>query len=179
MHLEITSTSHNRVDWVVRTKVIWMEIGLVSGVFITAVLLASTASPIRWRVITILISVSALIAGILAATTPVNEHGFLERLPDGGELILQKFWIPIGPREAVTIPVEEISGFKFEASIFQDSAEDRYPMARLWIIRKEDGPVKLTAWLEPESVNELGDALAKACRCEYDQEAFKTIAGLS
>ena len=169
MNLEITSTSHNRVDWVVHTKILWIEIALICSVFIAAILLASTASPIRWQVITILISVSALIAGVLAATTPVNERGYLERLPDGGELLVSKFWIPIGPRKAMTVPVDAISGFKYEASIFQDSDEDRYPMARLWVIRKQDIPLKLTGWLDPETVNDLGDALSKACRCEYDQ----------
>ena len=38
MRLEITSESHNRVDWVVRTKIIWMEAGLILGVFIATII---------------------------------------------------------------------------------------------------------------------------------------------
>lgn len=167
MHLEITFESHNRVDWVVRTKILWIEIGLVLGVMISTSIIASTASPIRWRVVSWLIAVSTLIAGILAATTPMRERGFVERLPDGGDLILNKIWIPIGSRKALTVSVDMISGFKYDVSIFQDADEDQYRMARLWVMRKSDTPLKLTGWLDPETVDSLGEALGKACRCEY------------
>jgi hypothetical protein len=179
MHLEITFTSHNRVDWVVRTKILWIEISLILGVLVAVSLLASTASPIRWRVITILIAIASIIAGILAATTPVIERGFLERLPDGGELVISKFWIPIGPRKALMLPVDDILGFRYEVSVFQDSEEDRYPMARLWVIRKVDSPQKVTGWLDPEGVDSLGDALAKACRCEYDRGDTEIAGGIA
>ncbi len=169
MRLEITSESHNRVDWVVRTKIIWLEAGLVLGVFIATIIIASTASPIRWRVVSWLIGSAVLIAGILAATTPLSERGSVERLPEGGELILTRTWIPIGSRRALSIPVDLISGYKYEVSIFQDSDEDRYPMARLWVSRKSDPPVKLTGWLDPETVSQLVEALGKACRCEVDR----------
>jgi hypothetical protein len=169
MFLEITSTSHNRVDWIVRTRFLWIEVGLVIGVFIAASLLASTPSLIRWHVISVLIAVSTLMAGILAATTPVNERGSLERLPDGGELVLTKFWIPIGPHKSLEIPVDDIAAFKYESSVFQDSQVDKYPMSRLLILRKVGKPLRLTGWLEPEAVLELGDALSKACRCDYIQ----------
>jgi hypothetical protein len=177
MFLEITSTSHNRVDWIVRTRILWIEVSLVIGVFITASLLASTPSSIRWYVISVLIAVATVMAGLLAATTPVNEHGSLERLPDGGELVLTKFWIPIGPRKSLKIPVDDIAAFKYESSIFQDSKVDKYPMSRLIVLRKEGKPLRLTGWLEPDTVSELGDALSKACRCDYirgDGEGIST-----
>ena len=173
MDLEITSQSHNRVDWVVRTKILWIELGLIIFVSITVILLASTASSLRWRVVTILISVGVLVAGVLAATMPLRELGFLERLPDGGELVLNKTWIPIGRRRALMVPVDDIAGFRYDESDFQDSEEDRYHMARLWVIRKSESQLKLTGWLEPEIVKELGDALAKACRVEYDHATLE------
>ncbi|TFG73493.1 MAG: hypothetical protein E4H27_00670 [Anaerolineales bacterium] len=169
MRLEITSESHNRVDWVVRTKILWLEAGLVLGVLISTIIIASTASPIRWRVVSWLIGTAVVVAGILAATTPLHERGFVERLPEGGALVLTRTWIPIGAREAITIPVDLIAGFKYEVSVFQDSDEDRYSMARLWVNRLSDTPVKLTAWLDPETVSNLGEALGKACRCEVDR----------
>jgi hypothetical protein len=90
-------------------------------------------------------------------------------LPDGGELLLKKFWIPIGPRTALEVPVDEIMGFKYEMSEFQDSDEDKYTLARLWVLRNSGNPRKLTDWMDPDTVNHLGDALSKACRCEYNQ----------
>ena len=179
MNLEITSTSHNRVDWVIRTKILWIEISLICGVIIAAFLLASTSSPIRWQVITVLITMSVVIAGILAATTPLIERGYLERLPDGGELLLSKFWLPIGPRKALTVPVDEISALKYEESEFQDSEEDKYMLARLWIIHKSEAPLQLCSWLDPETVNKLGDALAKACRCDFDQSELAAPVSVS
>ena len=167
MRLAITSQSHNRVDWVVRTKILWIELGLTIFTALSSILIASTTNPLRWRVIFSLIGIGAMIAIVLAATTPISERGTLERLPDGGQLMQYKLWIPVGRRKVLEIPVEEIDGFRYEETTFQDSDEDRYRMARLWVIRKSEQELKLTLWLDPEAVYALGDALTKACRCDY------------
>jgi hypothetical protein len=108
---------------------------------------------------------------MFAATTPVNERGYLERLPDGGELILTKFWLPIGPRQSLAIPVEHIDNFRYEVSEFQDSVEDKYHLARLWVVMKTEETRTLTRWHKPDAVKDLGDALAKACRCTFVMDA--------
>ncbi|MDF1512578.1 MAG: hypothetical protein P1S60_02090 [Anaerolineae bacterium] len=169
MQLEIISQSHNRVDWVVRTNLLWLELASVCFVTLTSLLLLSTDSPIRWWVTGLLIGVSVLVTAVLAATTPHSEIGVLEREPDGGVLTLHKVWIPIGKKQALMVPVEDIVEFRSETAQFQDSDEDRYLLSRLWVIGKDGSHQHLTHWLDPDSVSTLGDVLSKAARCEYER----------
>lgn len=174
MQLEITATSHNRVDWVIRSKIIWIEIGLILGVTITSLLLAYTGSPVRWRLIAVLVTFAVIIAGVLASTNPVTQRGVLERLPDGGELVVTKFWLPIGPRKALVLPVDEIEVFRYQSDTFQDADSVPYQMGQLWIHEKSGKRHKLTGWLDPNAVMNLGEELAKASRCEYTAELLLT-----
>ena len=176
MQLEITSQSHNRVDWIVRTKILWLELALITFATVTVLLLVTTASPLRWWVTAIFLGVAVLVAVALAATTPYREIGSLERTPEGGMLELHRVWLPVGKRPAVTIPVQDIIEFRAETAQFQDAVEDQYRLARLWVIGQAGSHQLLTGWLAPESAYELGEALSKAARCDYSSAGLTSTA---
>ncbi len=164
MKLDIIDESHNRVDWLVRWPVIWIELSLLLGLSVlTAVIMLST-SPARWIWLSTAGGFVMIVGVAIAMTTPIREEGYLERLPDGGELKLTYIWLGLGKRTEVALPFPDLDGFVCETQNFERTERSVYAMARLWARTRENDMRRLSAWGKPTTIEPLGEALSKAAR---------------
>lgn len=167
MRIEIVEESHNRVDWQSRTPLLWIEAGLLLGAAVTGALLLLSPSPLRWQITAAVVGVVAILGGVLAATMPPLDRGYLERLPEAGRLGRTKVWPLVGSRPVVEVDLGQITGFEVETEVFEESAAECYEMSRLWAVTEGEARYCLTGWAETESVTLLGMSLAKAGRLAF------------
>jgi hypothetical protein len=164
MRLEITDETHNHVEWVVRWPVIWIELSLLVGLSVLSVFMLLSTHPARWILLGIVGGFTLVVGVAIAATTPLHEEGYLERLPDGGELSLTYVWLGLGRRTIVALPFQELDGFVYETQDFEKTERATYTMARLWASTQAQGLLKLSAWGNPVEIEPLGEVLSKAAR---------------
>jgi hypothetical protein len=171
MRIDIVEESHNRVDWLSRSPVLWIEAGLLMGLIVVAVLLLSSPSPLRWQVMGAVTAVLLTLAVVVAVATPPLERGHLERLPDGGTLSRARVWPLVGKRPVVEADLETLTGFEIETQVYEESAAECYGLSRLWALTGGEDRYCLTQWADTESVHTLGVALAKAGRLSFEEAA--------
>jgi len=169
MQIRIVDEAHNRVDWAVRTPLFKILLGLLIGWGVFVALVITSPSPLRWALIAGVSAVMAIGFLILVTTTPFGELGHLERTIEGGEVYRLKRWLLLGKRPAWVSPLEAISGFQMEWRTFEETAEQTYTLARLWVILTDGTFALLTDWSEPQSVQALGESLAKAGRRVFEE----------
>ena len=169
MKLEITDESHNRVDWEVRWPVVRVEIGLLIGLVVLVVPIVFSPRPGRWFWLAAVGVLGVALGAIVAATTAVREEGYLERLPDGGELRVSRVWLGVGERVKVALPFEELSHFFIETQSFERAEDSVYPMARIWARTDGNEALQLSPWGEPSTIEPLGESLSKAARCSLER----------
>ena len=93
MKIIITDEAHNRVDWVVRTPLLRILLGILVGWGIFTALVITSPSPLRWPMFGTVSGIVVMVILILAFTTPVREKGHLERTIDGGDVQRIKGWL--------------------------------------------------------------------------------------
>jgi hypothetical protein len=164
MNLEITDESHNRVEWLVRWPVVWVELGLLLGLSVLTIFILLSTHSARWIWLGTVGGFTIIIGVAIAATTPVSEEGYLERLPDGGELRLTCIWFGLGRRTRVDLPFPELDSFVYETQDFERTERSIYTMARLWARTRESDVSRLSAWGKPTVIEPLGAALSRAAR---------------
>ena len=169
MRVVIVEESHNRVAWLSRTPMLWIEVGLLVGAVSAGAVLLFSPSPVRWQVLGAVIFVLLVLAVLLAVTTAPQDRGYLERLPEGGTLFRARVWPLVGDRPVVQVDLDSVTGFEIETQVFEESAEESYPQSRLWAQTAGEGRYCLTNWAETASVITLGVALAKAGRLSFDE----------
>ncbi len=172
MEFAIVEETHNRVSWRMRSPVVRIEIGLLVGFVIAAVLviLLPAFRPFGWFV------VGAFVLGILgtglylALTTPLWDRGFMERLPDGGLVRREQRWVFGGERVTLDLPLDVVTAFEVETALFEGTGGALQTFARLLLLLQDEAvggaarPVPLTDWLEVEVIDALGRSLAWAAR---------------
>jgi hypothetical protein len=166
MRIAIGEGGHNRVTWEARSPLLRVLLGLLIATVFLAALVIPSPSPVRWRVVGLLVGFALVLATILTVTTPLVDGGYLERLPDGGQLERFRAWPLINPRMVLQLPLDEVSTFEVEAADFEDFAPEMTRLARLWVRDTSGRRALLTDWAEPSSVTELGESLAKTGRRE-------------
>jgi hypothetical protein len=169
MKIQITDEAHNRVDWIVRTPLVRILLGVLVGWASFAALVVTSPSPLRWPLVGSVSAVVVIVVLILAFTTPVRERGYLERTIDGGDVQRVKRWLLAGKRVAWETPLDTISGFQMELRNFEESPEHIYTLARLWVVLTDDSLALLTDWAEPQVVQALGTSLARAGRRVFEE----------
>mgnify|MGYP006283425901 CR=1 FL=1 len=168
MKVEITDESHNRVDWQVRWPVVWIELALLLGLSVLAVFMLLSTHPARWIWLAGVGGFLLIVGVAIGATTPMREDGYLERLPDGGELRFERVWLGIGRRTAVALPFEELEGFLYETQDFRRTEQSIVTMGRLWVTTQDRGSLSISVWGKPASIEPLANALSKAARCPLE-----------
>lgn len=155
---------HNRVDWERHSSVIWIEVGILIGALAFTGLIVTSPSPMRWYLIGAVAGVLLIIAVLIALTTPLIDAGYLERLPEGGDLQRWKVWLGVGSRPEFDLPLEDVTGFVMETQLFEDTPRDTYVLSRVWAVLASGERRALTAWIPSETAEHLGEALARAGR---------------
>jgi hypothetical protein len=172
MRIEITEDSHNQVSWEVKTPLLPVEFGLLTGLLIFAIIIIPTPGDVRWLLVA-LVGLGVLISGLyLALTTPISERGRLVRKPyggeDRGEARREQRWLLGGKWVAWVVPLEAVTGFWLEVRKFEALGHHGYYMARLWARPLDCEPVLVTTWGQPQAVQDLGMALAKTARRRFE-----------
>lgn len=167
MHIVITEESHNRVSWQVRTPLLWIEGALLVGALVFALLVLPSPSPVRWQAIAVVDGILLVAGSVVAVTTPLIDQGYLERMPEGGEVQRAKVWPFVGARSVITRDLGEIVDFDLETEIFEDAPRETTQLCRLWAVSDAGERICLTNWAHPASVTALGTALAKAGRRSF------------
>lgn len=160
--------SHNKVSWTFRLKYVWVWLGLLVGLI--AVILLMAFSPAAPRLRNTVIIASSIIAmgsaAWLVVATPNSVMGYVERLPDTGEVHIERFWLPFIQPQVETIDLDTVDSFSLDTMTFERTPGDLYTLARLWAVVADD-LVLLSDWSTPADVDGLGQALAKAARKPY------------
>lgn len=164
MEIILTEESHNHVDWEVRLPLVWMEVGLVIGVLLVALVAIPSPSSRRWVIFGGAAASLVSIGALLAIASPGVDRGHLERLPEGGDLRRARVWPIVGTRVVLDVGLDDIAGFDLEPAVFEDAPPASYRLARLWAVASDGTRYPLTAWAEPESVTRLEKALERALR---------------
>ncbi len=168
MQIQIVDEAHNRVDWVVRTPLLKILLGLLIAWAVFVVVLVPTPSPRRWGVLGGVTGVLLLAFAVLVTTTPLGEQGHMERTIEGGDLSRVKRWLIVGRRVAWESPLGEVAGFQMEWRMFEETGAHTYTLARLWATLTDGTFALLTDWADPETVYALGETLAKAGRRSFE-----------
>ncbi len=170
MKATILEEAHNRVAWEIRTSILWIVLGLfIGGLCAAAFLVLAPLTP-RWDLAGVIMTLIIGVAVFLALTTPLAERGELERTLDGGSLVRTWHWLFLGRRPAWQAELESVVGFRPETRLFEDTGEQTYTLARLWVFLTNADPLPITDWLDAPFVQTLGESLAKAGRCTFEPE---------
>lgn len=170
MKATIVEETHNHVVWEIRTSTLWMVLGLFLGGLCIAVFLVLAPLTPRWDLAGAVLVCVLAVAVLLALTTPLAERGELERTLDGGSLARLRQWLFLGQRPAWQAQLESVVGFRPEARVFEDTGDQTYTRARLWVFLTDADPLPITDWLDASFVRTLGESLAKVGRCTYQAE---------
>ncbi len=171
MHLTITEERFNYVAWEVRPPLTSLVARLIIGGALILALLMGVGSTQSMRVVWIVTVVSTGVLFFIVWLVPMREEGYLERIVTGGGTVVRvRRWFL--RREEEALPLEAVRSLRYEEASFEEAGERVYTLARLWAETVEGEPLQLTPWLEPEEVQALGQAMARAGRLPLEvQEA--------
>ncbi len=171
MHVTITEERFNYVAWEVHPPLTSLMVRLLVGFgFILALLMRVGSGQSMWMVwITTVVSTGVLF--FIVWLVPMREEGYLERIVTGGGTVarIQRWFLR---RKEEALPLEMVHSLRYEEASFEEPEERTYVLARLWAVTVEGELLQLTPWLEPEEVQTLGQAMARAGRLPLEvQEA--------
>lgn len=169
MQFEIVDEAHNHVEWVGRSPLLRLLVGVLVGWTVVAVFVFTAPGAQAVRVGLTVTGIALALALALTFTTPLTELGRLERTLDGGTLTRRRRWLIGGLRVAWEAPLEAVSGFQMEHQAFVESAGHTYTLARLWVVLDDGSFAPLTDWAAPDNIHELGELLAKAGRRVFEE----------
>lgn len=170
MKATILEEAHNRVVWEMKTSILWIVLGLFLGGLCAAAFLVLAPLAPRWDLAGVMMALTVGVVVFLGLTTPLAERGELERTLDGGSLARARQWMFFGQRPAWQTELESVVGFRPETRVFEDTGEQTYTLARLWVFLTDADPLPITDWLDGAFIRTLGESLAKAGRCTFEPE---------